>query len=88
MTTVLLDPPNELLRIDRIWLFISVDDDGNEGVCAASLAGPGSLIPLIAADEERLESLRGVATEIAVLSGKTVRLLKFTVREEVEVIAP
>jgi hypothetical protein len=54
--TVILTPPNELLRIDEIYLFVSVDETG-EGVCAAPLLGSGSLVPMIAADKARVDAL-------------------------------
>jgi hypothetical protein len=86
--TIIYSPPNELLHIDDLWLFVSIDDKGNEGVCAAPLAGPGSLVPLVAADEARLKSLLPVARQIARGSGKTVKLIKFSTRSEIMAIAP
>lgn len=80
-------PPNKLLRIDQVWVFVSLDEDGNEGVCAASLPGLG-VVPLIAADEDRLKSLTGLAHEVSQLSGKTIRLIRLCTREEVMVIEP
>jgi hypothetical protein len=79
--------PNYLLRIDQVWVFVSVDDDGNEGVCAAPMLGMG-VVPLIAADEARLASLLPVAQRIATMSGKTVKLVKLSTREELQVIQP
>jgi hypothetical protein len=52
----LLDFPNRL-HIGSVWLFISTDANGNEGMCATTAVN-GILQPLIAADEARLESLR------------------------------
>lgn len=86
--TVFIDPPNTSLRIAQIWAFVSIDDEGNEGVCAAQLMGAGSCVPLIAADEARLESLRPIAAQIAKLTNKTIKLVKFYRREDVETIAP
>jgi transglutaminase-like putative cysteine protease len=57
------------LRIDKVWLFVSVDETG-EGVCAAPLLGPCSLVSLIAADKARLESL-DVQPSTRLLSDKT-----------------
>lgn len=81
------DPGNYLPRIDSLWAVLSVDA-GGEGLCAAPLA-PGMLsVPLIAADEARLESILLIAREIAKRTGKTVRVVRFHAREEIEVIAP
>jgi hypothetical protein len=85
--TVLHFPPNKQLRIDEVYLFVSVDE-GGEGVCAAPLFGDGSVVPLIAADKTRVESLLPVARKIAKASGKKVRLIKFTSRTEMMVIGP
>jgi hypothetical protein len=84
--TAYLDPGNYLERIEHVWAFLSVDD-GGEGVCAAPMGGLG-MVPLIAADEARLESLKPIAAHIAKMFGKPVRLVKFTTREEVEVFEP
>ncbi|MEH2565305.1 hypothetical protein [Bradyrhizobium sp. AZCC 2289] len=85
--TFVHNPPNEQLRIDEVWLFISVDETG-EGVCAGPLMGPGTLVPLIAADQARMESLIPVARQIAQESGKPVKLIKMSARAELMTIAP
>jgi hypothetical protein len=80
MVTVIHAPKNEMPRIDCIWAFLSVDEgDGNEGVVAAPLGG--ALMPLIAADPKRLESIIPVAEEIARVTGRVIRLVKFSNRE-------
>jgi hypothetical protein len=85
MTEILLAPKNTMPRIDAIWAFVSVDpEDGNEGVCAAPLLGPGSMVPLIAADEARLKSITPIAEHIAKASGMVIRLVKFTNREVIQ----
>jgi hypothetical protein len=81
---VVHDPEN-LLRIEEVWIFISRDDKGNEGVCAFMHPTLG-WVPMVAADEQRLESLRPKAAEIARLTSKSVHLIKLTTRLEVEVI--
>jgi hypothetical protein len=83
MIYVLHLPDSETARIDSIWAFLSIDDDGNEAVIAGPLLGPGSYVPLIAADARRLSSLTVVADAIARDSGRIVRLVKFTSREVV-----
>lgn len=85
--TVILKPPNQLLRIDEVWMFVSVDATG-EGVCAAPLMGPGSLVPLIAADAARLKSLIPVARKLAKDSNTQVKLVKFSQRTELMAFSP
>jgi hypothetical protein len=84
MSAVVLTPKNTMPRIDSIWAYLSVDpDDGNEGVLSAPLLGPGSQVPLIAADEARLKSIGPIAEKIAQATGRRVRLVKFATREVV-----
>lgn len=85
---ILHSPPNHLLRIDAVWMFISVDEAGNEGVCAGPMPGLPGPIPLIAADEARLVSLIPMAEELARLSKMRIRLIKLSMRTELLVIGP
>jgi hypothetical protein len=83
-TTEIHVPPNKL-RIENIWAYVSVDENGMEGVCAVNVGG--TWIPLIAADPERLESLRSMALTLAALTpNRKIRLIKLTSREEIETI--
>ena len=76
-----------LERIEHVWAWITSDEYG-EGVCGFLDQRHNQWIPLIAADQARLKSLRQYAIEIAQTSGRTVKLVKFTVREEEEIIKP
>lgn len=76
-------PKNTMPKIEHLWVFVSVDPvDGNEGVVAAELAG--MMVPMIAADEDRLRILKPMAEGMAVWTTNPIKLVKFTVREEVE----
>ncbi|MCK1670368.1 hypothetical protein [Bradyrhizobium sp. 150] len=79
-------PPNTQLRIDEVYMFISIDETG-EGVCGAQIT-PQLVMPLIAADKTRLDAMMTYAQHIASSTGKTIKLLKFTARHEVMDIAP
>jgi hypothetical protein len=73
------------LRIEQMYAFVVVDDDGTEGIPA--FRGPGGLaMPMVGADLERVESLRPMAKAMAKELGKPLELLVFTGRESVEVI--
>lgn len=85
MTTVLIEPENTILRIDAVWMAISVDDNGNEGVCATSIGD--MMVPLIAADKNRLEWVISMARKIAAATTRQVKVIKMTTREEIEVIS-
>jgi hypothetical protein len=72
-------PGNTLLRIDAVWLAVSVDANGNEGMCAVSMdfgAGP-MLMPLMAADEKRLQTLViPKAKELAEQTNAEIRVIR------------
>lgn len=71
------------LRIDELLAWISVDPDGNEGIIGAKLLGD-TFLPFVGADRARIESLRGKAREISMLTGHPIRLVRFSKREVLE----
>lgn len=75
---------NTLPRIDQVWLALSVDDDGSEGVCAIRING--TWMPLVAADPKRLEFIQHHARLIAMEQRRIVRIAKLGSREDLEVI--
>lgn len=75
-----------MLRIDEMFAFVVIDETG-EGV--TGFMGPnGQWFPMVGADMARIDQLRPMAHELARMSGKEIRLLKFSRREELEVIKP
>lgn len=80
---VLIEPPNRF-KIEKLWLFISRSPDGAEGVCASTT--PGFLMPLIAADQERLGQLTKEAERLARATSKEIVLVEFSVRTELRKI--
>lgn len=72
-------------KIKTMTAFVSVDEDGNEGVCATFNPGMGWM-PMVGADHARVESFRDLAKEIARTSGKPVKLVRFSVRSDLETI--
>lgn len=79
-----LAPPNTLPRIETIWAYLSIDEDGNEGVCAGIFAG--QIVPFVAADRARLTSLTEAAEKIAAHSGMRIVLAEFTGRTDLRTI--
>ena len=75
---------NTLRRVDAVWLALSVDDDGTEGVCAILVNG--TWMPLLAADEERLPFIIAQARAIARRDQRLVRIVRLHGREELEQI--
>ena len=84
---IVVGAPNHLLSIEEIWVFVSKDEDGNEGVCGCPLPGGAVVMPMVCADEERVDSLRQMAQMIADnTDGHEIVLRKFSVCEDLEVI--
>lgn len=77
---VLHTPTNTTARIETLWAYLSVDE-GGEGICAREGAD-GRIYPLITNDPSRLYLMATVAREIADVSGRKIRLAKFTTRED------
>jgi len=75
---------NGQLRIEEMFAFVVMDDDDTEGV-PAFLSGD-LWLPMMGADMAKVEILRPLAEEVAADLGKPVTLLRFSTREEVEVI--
>jgi hypothetical protein len=86
--TIFKQPKNTLPKIKSVYLFVSVDaSDENEGIVAAPFGGLGCM-PLIAADEKRLEQLIPIAEQIAYMSKMKIRLIKLSGREVIKEIFP
>lgn len=84
--TVILTPANDAPPIECVWMFVSRDEQGRENVCG-SLMGYLGTQPLMTGNPRILEKFKPVARKIAASaerSGRTIHLLRFTNREEVE----
>lgn len=78
------------LRIEHLYAFIVLDEDGTEGVPA--MLDPGGstgfpiMLPMMGADMARVESPKAIIKSDPRLRGKKITLAKFTTRENLEVI--
>lgn len=65
-------------RIESVWLFVAVDEDGDEGLPAFGERG-GMLMPMVASDEKRrdllLEHARQIVTSVP---GHRIEVRRFT----------
>lgn len=86
MSNVIVHDPENHLKIEDVWAFISVDEKGDEGLCA--IPTQMGMMPMIAADEARLKDLMPQAQKLADMTKKKIKLIKLTNRQEVEVIVP
>jgi hypothetical protein len=79
----------EELTIDKLYAFIIDEEGKGEGICTFSKPD-GSLISMVGTNRDRahLEDLKILARDIARKTGKPIKLLCFSVREEVERILP
>jgi hypothetical protein len=74
-------------KIQTIHVFIAIDKNpDDEGVVAMKVGN--NWIPLVAADEARIKSLKPIAQRIATITKQKIILAKFSVRENVETINP
>lgn len=71
-------------KITTLTAFVMTDGDGVEGIPAVHKNG--EWMPLIAADQERIESFRPYAQSIARRLNQPIKLVRFSVREELETI--
>jgi hypothetical protein len=85
MTRLYQNHQKTLLHIDELFVFVASDKDG-EAVPAFE-AGT-VMMPLVAADKARVDTLRSIARTIAKQSGNKITLCRFSVREDLEVIEP
>jgi len=70
-----------------MFAYVVDDDDGYEGV-PAYCDESGVMMPLMGADMKLAEKLRPIAQVLADKLGKSVRLVRFTGRREVEALLP
>jgi hypothetical protein len=82
-----LDKPGSPgFRIKDLHAFIAVDPtDDSEGIVGIRDPLTKTNEPLIGADQDRIESHRPYVAEIAKATGQPIKLVRFSVREDVEV---
>jgi hypothetical protein len=77
--------------IRNVWAIVAVLDDTDEGIpCVMSppWVDPAVAAPLVGADEKRVAWMREEARLFAQAHGKPVRLVRFSVREDLETFHP
>lgn len=88
MSVLVHDPGNiPGHRVKTVWMAISVDEDGDEGLCAF-LSPDGMWMPLVATDEVRLALITEKAAEIAHQTGRIISIIRLDARTEVQLIDP
>lgn len=74
--------------IEEMYAFVAVDEDDQiEGITAFRNTD-GGWMPMVGADQERMDSFRPMAQMLANQSGQTIKLIHFSNRAEVTTIEP
>lgn len=72
---------NYLEKVTEVYCFVSVDE-GGEGVIGKYF--DGAWHPFVCSDKNIMEKLKLYAREIGKESGKKIKIIRFTQREEIE----
>ena len=72
---IIVEPRNEG-RIDRVYVFLSIDAEGNNGIVAEILPGLGAT-PFVTGSLRGAEAMKQVAEEIAERTGKPIGMFVF-----------
>lgn len=84
---IIYDPGGNGFRIERLWASLTIHNDGDEGV-SAFLGRDQTWMPMVCADDARVESLRPMAKQLATLTAKPIMLAKFEQRTDAGLIVP
>lgn len=76
------DPGNRE-KLETIYVFLSVDDHGNRGICAAIVPGLGATPLVTGSLKKAIETLKPVAQQLAAMTGKKIVLHKFNLGEKI-----
>lgn len=68
-------------RIEEMYAFVA-EDSGPEDEGLVGMATSSGWMPLVGADMARVESLKPIAKNISARTGKKIKILHFTQRED------
>lgn len=73
-------------RIEQIFAFVCEENGpDNEGIVGHSMGS--YMMPLVSGDKQLVDrTLKPLAQKVAALTGKKIKLIRFSVREELETI--
>lgn len=77
--------PIDVRKIDRFWVYVSEDEDG-EGIIGVKT--DDGWMPFIASDKDRIDNLKPFAINIAKATKRPVKLVEYSVRKEIETWLP
>lgn len=82
MATIIHDEEN-IQQIKEIYAILSIDENGNEGICGG---GENFPLPLVTGKKEFCPVFIKIAQEISHLTKKKLKLVKFYSKEILEII--
>jgi hypothetical protein len=75
-------------KIEKLYAFVMTDKtDDDEGI-PAWRGKDGNWMPLVGADTSRIRDLTPLAQQIADREKKSIKILEFSVREQVGLVTP
>lgn len=74
--------------IEELYAFITLTENGDEGIVSCLDLSKQAYAPMIATDATRVDSLRPVAQDIANRTGKRIVLRRFHLTQDVEYLTP
>lgn len=86
MITAIIPSRNEQAA-DKVWVWLSVDKNGNEGICFGPVPGMGHL-PLVCMHERIKPHMDEAARQVGALTKTTIRRVCFTRAEAEEIFLP
>lgn len=73
------------LKIDELWAWVATSKlDGSEGIVCVTIGDQN--FPAVGADQERMKIFEPTMKDIVKQHGQTIRLLKFSTREEIKTL--
>jgi hypothetical protein len=79
------DPTNRQ-PVTELWAYLSVDENGNEGLCAVPMPGFGTVQLVFGYERTAMTVGMQLAQQMAGMTKKKIRLVKFTNREVVRTL--
>lgn len=74
-------------KISEMYAFVCCDE-GREGIVGMTMPVEGreTFMPFVCADKGRMEQLKPIALKISKEANKTIKIIKFTHRIDIEII--
>ncbi len=89
MTVILLRFGVDVKSIDEVYVYAAIDEEaGFEGIVGYYDEKRNTWMPLVAADEDRMEEVMSIAEFVSKQSNREIKLLKLSKREEIGYIKP